>query len=268
MSVTMLLPPAAAVRMTWARTSAFSSEDARPKTAVVEIEELLKEIKDKADKENLERAYVYSALACMDASLRNLETIYKGRELRFEENEKIRSVYLESVRDNIDFGNKARDFLKSLPTMAISTGGGVTVAEALNITGVSLWALGLGLAGLGYLINLLIIRAMRSRRQMLYVEQYYARDLCYDQYIARVTETLIGLYLDLERIHKGVFKEAYSEKENAREVVAGVLAGLQSTSCKYERKHMGEKRITPALWTICHTGDTDAAKYCPQWEKS
>lgn len=58
MSVTKLLPPAAAVRMIWARTSEFSSEDARPKISVVEIETLLKEIKDKADKDDPERAYV------------------------------------------------------------------------------------------------------------------------------------------------------------------------------------------------------------------
>jgi len=127
--------------MDWARTGQFP-DDEPPKTSAAVNESVIKDIMERADKNDQERAYVHGAVAVMEAGLRSLETISKGRELHPQGNARLREVYLESVGDNIDFGNKARDFLKALPTMAISTGGGVTVAEALKITGVSLWGLG------------------------------------------------------------------------------------------------------------------------------
>jgi hypothetical protein len=266
MPFTMLLPPVSAVRLTWARTGQFP-DDEHPKTSAAINESVLKDIKEKADKDNQERAYVYSAIAAMDACLRSLETIYKGRELNFQENEKLREAYLESVADNIGFGNKARDFLKSIPTMAISSAGGLTVLEALGITGIPLWATGLGLAGLGYVINLLIVRAMRYRKQMLYLRQDYERDLYYEQYVARVTETLTSLYLDLDRIHKNVFNELYPMNESATEVISGLLAGVGSTFCTYVHRHMMENKITPLLWPICESGAKEAVKNCPYWKK-
>ncbi len=262
----MLLPPVSAVRMTWARTGQFP-DDEHAKTSAAMNESVLKEIMEKADKNDLERAYVYGAIAVMEAGLRSLETIYKGRDLNFQENAKLREAYLESVSDNIDFGKKASHFLKSIPTMTITSSGGMTAFEALGITGIPLWATGMGFAGVGCFIQLLIVRAMRNRKQALYVRQDYERDLYYEQYIARVTETLTALYLDLDRIHKNVFKEPYPMNESAAEVISGILAGVGSTYCTYVHKHMMENKITPSLWPICESGTKEAVKNCPYCKK-
>jgi len=91
MSQTTLLPPITAIRMIWARTGAFSNDE-HSKLSAVLTEAALKDIKDRAEKDDKEREYVISAIATMDASLRSLDTIYKGRELNFQENERLRSA--------------------------------------------------------------------------------------------------------------------------------------------------------------------------------
>jgi len=105
MSQTFLLPPVSAVRMVCARTGIFS-KDEHSKISAVLTESALKSIRDRAEADDKERKYVNSAIATMDATLRNLDVIYKGRELNFEENEKLRKVYLDSVKENLEFGKK------------------------------------------------------------------------------------------------------------------------------------------------------------------
>jgi hypothetical protein len=265
MAQTSLLPPVSAVRMAWARTGAFSKEEHSQLSAVL-TEAALKDIKDRAEKDQKEREYVISAIATMDASLRSLDTIYKGRELNFEENQKLRSSYLNSVKENLDFGNKAKDFLKSLPAMTIGSAGGITVAEALGASGIQLWGIGWVLAGLGYLVNLGIVRLMRKRTQMFYVMQDYDRGLYYDQYVTRVATTLTSLYLDLDGIHRNVFGQKYPVEAEVSDIIGDLLKGIRPTYCKYVHKHIPEKKITPKLWSLCESGNAGAVKKCPHWE--
>ncbi len=264
MAATTLLPPVTAVRMTWARTGAFPGDE-HSKHSTLLAEAALKQIRDRAENDDLERAYVNSAIATMDACLRNLATIYKGRELNFEENGKLRKAYLESVKENLEFGNKARDFLKSLPSMAVTAGGGVTVIEAIGIDRIPIWALSLLLAGLGYLVNLIVVRKMRRRTQMLYVKEDYDRDLYFEQYVRRVSATLETLYLDLDRIHRNIFKSPYPVDRSAKEITDGLLSGVGTTFCRYMHKHMNEKRITPELWPVCESGNPEATESCRFW---
>ena len=98
MSTTTLLPPATAVRMVWAFTGGFSN-DAHSKQSTVLIQAALKDIKERAQADADEEKYVISSIATMDASRRSLDTIYKGRQLNFEENETLRSAYLDSVKE-------------------------------------------------------------------------------------------------------------------------------------------------------------------------
>lgn len=183
MATTGLLPPIVAVRLVWARTSGFSNDEHSKRSAVL-AEANMKDIKDRAKGNAKEEEYVYSSIAAMDASLRSLDMIYKGRQLNFEENAKLRSSYLNSLKENLEFGNKAKDFMKSLPTMTVASAGGVTIAQMLNIAGMTLWLVGLILAALGYWINLVIVRLVRNKKQMYYVQQDYERDLYYEQYIS------------------------------------------------------------------------------------
>ncbi len=266
MEKTSVLPPITAVRMVWARTGMFS-DDAKYNNLAVLVEAELKDIKarvEQGDKKK-EKEYVYSALAAMEATLRNLAVIYKGRELNFQENEKLRATYLESIRENLDFGNKAKDFLKSLPAMSIGGAGSITVAKSLG-SDIPSWALGIAVTGLGYVINMIIIKCMRRRKQMLYVKQDYDRNVYFDQYVSRVETTLTSMYLDMDRIHRNVFGQTYPVDTEVNEIVEEMLKGVRSTSCKFIYKHIYENKITPELWSLCETGDGAVVKQCKFWE--
>ncbi|MFQ5613870.1 MAG: hypothetical protein ACE5H9_17250 [Anaerolineae bacterium] len=266
MSITSLLPPPSAVRMVWALTGAFSNDQHSNQSAIL-VEAALKDIKDRAEADEKENQYVISAIATMDASRRSLDTIYKGRQLNFEENGKLRSVYLDSVRDSFDFGSKAKDFLKSLPTMTIGTAGGMTIAQALGLSGSVLWAVGLILAAAGYLVNLWFVRRARRQTQLLYIAQDYERGLYYDQYVSRVAVILTSLYLDINRIHKNVFGTPYpTDGVAASQIIEDMLHGVRPTYCQYVHKHMREKKVTPELWSLCETGSAGAVQKCPHWE--
>jgi len=265
MATTSLFPPSTGVRIAWALTGKFpKSEESKLSASLAEA--ALNDIEAQAKLDPTELKYVTGAKAMVQSSLRSLDTIYKGRELNFGENEKLRLAYLDTVKENLDFGNKAKDFLKSLPTMTIGSAGGVTIASALGMKGNILIGFGFVLAALGYLINVLIVRLMRKRTQMLFIKEDYDRDLYYDQYVARVTMTLASLYLDLNRHHEKIFGQAYSSGGNVGNVIDDILSGIKATFCKCVHKHMNQKKITPKLWPICETGDKEAIKYCRYWE--
>ena len=265
MATTSFLPPSTGVRIAWALTGKFPKSE-ESKLSAVYAEAALKDIELQAKNDATELKYVTGAKGMIFSSLRSLDTIYKGRNLNFDENEKLRSVYLETIKENINFGYKAKDFLKSLPTMTIGTAGGVTLASQLGIEGNLLIGLGAALAGVGYLVNVLIVRLMRKRTQRLYIKEDYDRNLYYDQYIMRIVVSLTSLYMDLNRFHKKVFNEAYSDEGDIKDIVENVLKGARATSCEYTQKHMDEKKITPELWPICETGDEKAVKLCKHCE--
>lgn len=271
MARTALLPTVTAVRMVWSMTGMFSNDESS-NTMAKYVEGALKRVEDQAQAQGVspeEKGYVTSAVATMKASLRSLDTVYKGRALNFAENEKLRAAYLESIKENLNFGNKAQHFLKSLPTMTIGAAGGVTVAQVWEISGVTLWGIGLLLAALGYLVNLWFVRLARRQTQMYYVAQDYERGLYYEQYNSRVSSILLGLFLDLERIHKGMFGENCEEDTSpgAMEgIIRDILAGVRSTFCPYVHKHMREKKVTPELWALCESGNAEAVRKCSLWE--
>ncbi len=265
MSQTFLLPPVSAVRMVWARTGMFSNDE-HSKISAVLTEAALKNIGERAEADDKERKYVNSAIATMEATLRSLDIIHKGRNLNFEENEKLRKANLDLVKENLEFGKNAGDFLKSLPAMVIGGAGGITVAQYFKISDINLWAIGLALASIGYIVNLEVVRLMRKRTQMLYVVQDYERSLYYDQYVTRVAMTLTSLYLDLDRIHKNVFEQSYSVDVELSNIIGEMLKGVRPTFCKYIHKHIREKKIKPELWTLCETGKEGAVEKCPRWE--
>ena len=208
MSKSALLPTVTAVRMAWAMTGKFSDDVS--KTIAAHVEDDLKSIEDPASNAGPdEKSYVTSAVATIKSSLRSLDIVYKGRELNFKENDTLRQAYLDSAKDSLDFGNKAKDFLKSLPTMTIGAAGSVTVAQAIGASNFALWGIGLCLAGVGYGVQWWFVKKARRQTQILYLSQDYERDLYYAQYVDRVTNMYLGLFLDLERIHKRVYNENY-----------------------------------------------------------
>jgi len=273
---TFLLPPTTAVRIVWALTGGFSN-DPHSQRAAVYAEQSLKNIESKAlesrDKEEVH--YVPSAIVSMQATLRSLDTVYKGRDLNFDEVNQLRSAYLKSITDRIDFGKKTQDFLKSLPAMTIAGAGGVTVADALGLSGIKLWTFSLVLVAVGYLINLAFVGHARRANQMHLVKGDHERNTYYDQYVARVCVILEALYIDIDQIHHNVFGDKYPDplQRTPQQVLEEMFGGVRPTHCKYIHKHMAEGKITPELWPLCETGtvERETAKkdpllVCRKWE--
>lgn len=293
---TNLLPPVTAVRIVWALTGEFS-DDNHSQFNAKSVEDNLKNIKDFAEQQQgeneVEKIYVRNATVLMDACRRSLDIIHKKRELDFKENDEIRNAYLEDVKENLAFGTRAKNILKSLPIMAITGfGGTITLAEVFNktntpatsigavqapvLSSLQLWGIGAGFAAVGYIVNLVIVKLMRSYKQKLFVGQDYERGLYFNQYVNRVKIELITLYWDLNRIHNNIFKQKYpaDKDDDAEKVVGEMLKGVQPLFCPYVHKHMQEKKVTPELWPLCEAGKSGeigpekptAVEQCVYWE--
>jgi hypothetical protein len=272
MNQTTLFPPFTTIRTAWAITGKFSKEEESKLSATI-AEDNLKDIQKKAEKiGGREQQYVDGAIATTLSSMRSLEIVLKGRNLNFDENQKLRDIYLENIRDNIAFGENAKDFLKSLPTMSVATGiGTISIKQLLeNLFGLKLdittmALIGLSCAGIGYFINILKIIYTRKNKQLQYIAQDYERNVYYDQYISRVKVVLTSLYEDIDRTHRNIFGDKYPTNRKSHEIIDDLLKGVRSTMCKFVHKHMAEKKITPDLWHICETGGKLAGS-CRLWE--
>lgn len=260
-------PPTMATQLAWAQTGMSSDVDSKNKALQVEhlLKDIVAEVLSKGGKE--ETRYVKAALAAMKSTERSLDIAYKGRALNFRENAELRETNLAQIEESLRFGSQAKDFLKSLPAMTITGAGGLTVAEALNITGVSLWVLGLGLAGLGYVVNLGFVAWARRLKCKQYIQQDYERNIYYNQYITRVKNILESLYLDLCRLHKTIFGQEYHPPGviSAEAFIHELLSGVTPVRCKHIVSHMRRGIVTPKLWPLCETEEVSSRQDCPHW---
>jgi len=281
MEKTNLLPPEKAVKIAWARTGAFSESIHSQRYAdLARIE--LNDIKSRSKNDEKEKEYVSSAIAVIEANLRNLDTIYKGRELNFKENEKLRSSHLDYVKQSIEFGTRAKDYLKSLPSITLGGASGVTLAQILGASNIQLWVFGLVSAAIGYSIYWMVIRNSRIDKLWLYVIQDYERGIYYKHYLDRVTLTLNSLYIEIDRFHENIFGEKYPKDTEVNEVIRELLKGIQPTYCKYVHSHLkrgivedrnGKKIVGRKFrkkvgeqWFACESGIEDIVKNCPYWK--
>ncbi len=266
---TKLLSPPTGVRIAWALTGAFVNNPDSMDIASMARKDL-DDLREKTAKgKSPELDYVSSAVTVIQATMRTLDTIYKGRELNFKENDLLRSANWDNIKGDLQFGNSAKDFMKSLPTMTVTSSAGViTLGQIVSWPSWALWLLGLGLAGVGYFINLRIVKRASRSKQKLLLEQDYERNMYYEQYIYRVRTSLINLYADIDRLHKKAFGKHYQleKSEDVFRVVDGILKGAMPTMCAQVSKHMKDGRITPELWARCESGGK-AAEECEHWGK-
>jgi len=263
--VTAFLSPSTSVRLVWAMTGGSTKETESKEIAVLAKRELDDAIAKGKEGGEAERAYVRGATAAIYAAMRSLDTIYKGRQLNFDENEELRSEILKGYTESSQFGQKAGDLLKSIPSMAVASGAGtVTLTQVFDLPGWAVLSLGLGTAGLGFFINMLVVRSFAYRKQLNYICQDHERNKYYQQYIDRVRLTLFSLYMDTDDLHKEFFGAAYSvvKKEDPRQVVENVLKGDLPTECQYVDKCLRLGRIKADQWAICETWGERTEK-CP-----
>ena len=327
-----LLPPITAVQIVWALTGLFSKEkptqDSAPSsnkdknpgntnidkdkkenkkaeedkraTASKEMQlqfptpliaKSLEDIRSRAkcDQENL---YLDRVMAAMDATLRTLNTIYKGRNLNFDENNELRTAYLESMKESIDYGSRLKDILTGLPTTSVGAAGGVTFAESLlrdsenaisNVNAIApvsnsassappiqYWLIVLGFAALGFLAGWVFVWLRGRRTQRLFVRRDYERKLYFCLYLWRVHAVFASLYDDVCRIYKDVFGEPYPEEKDKqeKETIYKILEPMWPNLCDCVPRHMINGKIKPELWPLCETGNPKMIReHCKVWKK-
>jgi hypothetical protein len=329
MSKTSLLPPMTAVQMTWALTGLFSKEKPtqnsdRPADSGQEdtknsekkdkkrsadsngnhpkevsspfptflTDKALEDMKIRA-KNDKENKYVDRVLAAMNASLRSIHTIYKGRNLNFDENEELRAAYLKSMKESIDYGFRVKDILKSLPTASIGAAGGLTLTSIMDgfktevsnepVNGTNIlsfvnkvlsnvafrkFLLVTTFAVLGFFVGWVFIWWRGRKTWKLYVIRDYERNLYFRLYLRQVTTILESLYESVCQIYLETFGETCPEEEKGKEMIGDMMKGMKPNLCKCVDRHMRENKITANQWAMCETGDMDIIKRrCPVWKK-
>jgi uncharacterized repeat protein (TIGR01451 family) len=296
---TELLDPLTAVRLVWAITGGFpqssllkeeksaaSSEPNTPKpeespyvdTNAQDANKLLDSIieKYKDSPDDKEKLYIYKAVIAMRAALRNLRTIHSGRELDFKENNILRTAYLDSLAENIKFGNDIGDYVKTLPTtiVTILTGLGISLA-ATEVLGISINAFHIVaiivLSGiLGYLLTWFLMNRSYKLQNRGLMLQEFERHVYFEQYVYRAREQLRILHQQLHEIREDVFstdnanpddleaknkvrKLAKKKAESEAEQLKCLLNALFPDYCERVTECL-RKSFQPAIWGICDTG--------------
>jgi hypothetical protein len=235
----------------------------------------LEDIRKRAGDDYKKNLYVDRVLAAMDASLRSLNTIYKGRNLNFDENTALRAAYLKSMEENIKYGFELKDLLKTLPTTTlISTSGGITLAEILakgNSNGSVIanlyWPIIIIFAGLGFFVGLVISWHKGKETQKLHIRQDLERKLYFCSYLQRVYDVLESLYNSVCSIYYDTFGKEYPRKKKEKETITKMLAVMMPKICEYAPRHLIENKINPELWPICETGNMEIIRNCKVWKK-
>jgi len=305
-----LLDPLTAVRLVWAITGGFPKsrllkkkeeadlkESDTPPTALThysninadEANILLTKIVTESEKDVPEKEYVTKSVIAMRASLRNLGTIYNGRELNFKENEVLRDAYVESIKASIEFGKNIKDYAIGIPTAVVGALASVGVSlilsdltgKQLNSTDLYLVAIVFGL--LGYLYYWVQIKIGYHANFRDLMQQELERDVYYEQYLYRVHRQLQELFTELNTIHYEVFHNPYSENSETegREAITNLIKNLCPTACENVCYCSREKGTNTDRWAWCETGigdscltlrgkppkPEDCPKECPHWKR-
>jgi hypothetical protein len=282
-----LLDPLTAVRLVWAITGGFPTSrllkkkdeadikdsDTAPTTHVHysninadEANDLLTKIVTESEKHEKEKEYITKSVIAMRAALRNLGTIYNGRELNFKENETLRDSYIKSITDSIEFGKAAKDFITGVPAAIIGALGSVGVSLILsNLTGVELNATDLYLIAvvfglLGFLYYWFQMKVGHQKNFRGLMQQELERDIYYRQYLYRAHLQLQSLFTELNTIHRDVFKKPYSEtsEKEGKEAITNLITNLCPTGCENLRYCAYEHRMDKDWWAWCETGVGDS----------
>lgn len=288
------LPPASAVRLAWARTSQFSKPPSESPKDEAEDPKKVKEARILVDPflkpgwEDLwavkggtggtrklatspeELRYLLNALAAVDSTVRTLETIYRGRELNFQEQETLMDAYLEYVKVAQGKGQGLSEDLRSLlhavPALVIGSASGLSIALVAQAnllqTGlivvastIALFALSLGWSW-----------ASSAWKLQSFVRTDYQRNVYFDLYVNTVQDALKGLYNDVEQLHKEAFGGPCPDASGFN-AVPRLLEPLKSNpgSCQYVIRHMAMGLVTAERWPLCESGSAEMVNLCPYW---
>ena len=263
---TKLLAPALGAQIAWGLTGAFPENDEAAAKLAAEEEARLKQAQRLAEGNDQEVRYVNGAVAAIYASVRSLQTAYKGRELHFKENAKLREEGLQAVQDASAYGVKLEDVLKSW----FGTGVGGAAGAAVGIFGELGWVKTVGLligtGAVGLVINAVFAFKGRKKRQALFMRQDYERSLYYLEYLRRAQQVLERLYERLQSLHIATFTRSYPEDDGGIKVVEKMIDAVRPNMCVNVHQHMRDGVIRPEHWAVCEAGSDSVRKACKKWQ--
>jgi hypothetical protein len=266
------LSPIEAVELVWAYTGKFSLDEVSRTIAKTLPEtdwKKLKEVRDTTMNQT-QKEYLSNVLLAMEGSLRNLDIIYKGRALKFEENDKLRGGYLKSIDDSKDFGLKAGDIIKSLPGLAIGPAASIPLllGGAHQLISVIIPPF---LSALGFGITIAAAHINRGQTIREYVRIAYHKNQYYFHYVNDATIILNSLYSDIDALHEKAFGRPHLIGNTDSKVLVKDLTDRGKLSfCPHIHNHFKFKIITPELWPRCEAGwnaEGTGWTECDYWQK-
>lgn len=271
----------------WGLTLRYS-EDNEAKGRAEKIQTRLDQIKtdvyEKAkgkkaeEREKQDKLYLDNVLAAIDSCERTLLTIIRGRNLNFNETDRL----METEKENIEASSRMMLNLHSALPRVFATGGGAagTVLVKFILTSVFkieipdevLYSAAVVAAGAVYgIYQLMIAPETRKRAQQEIVRTDYRRNQYFRAYLAKSRGSLDALFSEILNIYERVYREKYdgSKYDNVEErqkVVMNAMGGSKALSgewCPKIHEHYHKNKITPVEWTTCESAQ--GYEKCSKW---
>jgi uncharacterized repeat protein (TIGR01451 family) len=295
-----VLTPIAGVKLAWAMTGGFpqsnvpvegnadasqatgdkkenASQGSMVATSAVNAEKMLAcEAKTLPTDPN-QLAYVRESTLAIRAAVRNLSTVYRGRELNLRENDVLRKVYLNAIKEDLSFVISLKNFTKALPGAVIA--GGISLGFSL----ISQRYLGVPLTESDILIFTIIAAAFgitlffffnlvtRWRQKKFFVQRDHERTVYFKNYLIRSEKVLRDLYYELALKYQSCIDKAFTDftpKKNPEEKGDGnykdydeidlMLKSLYPMECEDADKCVYSWFFYPRWWIYCETRNCEA----------
>lgn len=208
------------------------------------------------------------SITAIQMSVRNLGTIFNGRELNFQQNDKLREAYLTSITEDITFGDRIRDYAKTLPSLIVVGGGGLGISLiaksyfGLTVTTLDILLIAIFFAALGLFASLVIRKWSVSKRIRQLMWQDHERNVYYEQYLKRASVELTNLYDVLLKIQE---KNPNAPRKDADKTeLDNLLLSIYPTSCRNVNTCIYHWLYNPLIWTHCETCGTTTQKNSPK----
>jgi len=254
MNRTALLPPIQAIMLLWSTSGRFGDKESH--SGETELRTRLEALQKSAGDDKKELAYLNLAGNRLYAALRNVEILYKGRELNYAENRIFRDDYLSSLKKSYDFSGQLKEGLKSLPAITIGGSGGIALLQTTQQEPgtAGLVFAGLLFAGIAFVLKELLDRLLLYNRQMNHIRQDYETTAYYEHYLGRVEHLLKHVAFDLNEGHRTIFGIPNQDPEELEAAVTGLIANVRPVCCHLVHKHIRTRKVNPETWLYCETG--------------
>lgn len=298
-----LLTPMMGVRLAWALTGAFTTAESsnadtakkdqnkkstsagespsgetspagNSQTCSVSAEkarEILTAVLKAAENDPDIKAKTLKSIAAIYTTVRNLSTIYSGRQLNFQENDLVRNAYIESIANDIEFGKSILDYVKTLPSVIAAGGAGLGISFLLNMYGIlslstyDLFIIAILVAGLAFFGNYFFRHWCIRRKVRQFVWWDSDRNHYYEHYLNRSYGELKNLHKALVRIQnpdlsKG--EDINKKCEAGEKEIQELFTSLYPTTCKDINLCIFNRDFDPNKWVFCETRGSSTQDKC------